>query len=633
MSNQAIIWLVFLLLQCLTVSGQYELSTIPKELLSRANATIRDDHRTFHLKKPGELIETGFRAITIHNSAGEEYRDIYFYYNKASKIKKIKGELLDSQGNRIGKFDLKDFRDLSASDETSMFSDSRVKHHAPRSPSYPYTIYYAYEIHHQQSLAIPIWRPNYAANVSVEKSSYRMITKPDVELRINSKNLSVEPTVEEADKVKIYQWNVENLSASRLEPFSPSRKELSISVEIVPLEFEYYKKKGEASDWASFGLWVNQALLKDKKTLPESTRQQILKLTEDHSTGKEKAKAIYDFLQNKTRYISIQIGLGGLEPVPAQDVDQLGYGDCKGLVNYMQALLDIVDIPSYYCVVEAGSQKMDVDPEFANITDGNHIILCLPFPNDTTWLECTNQTIPFGYLGRFTDDRLVLACTEEGGKIMRTPTYRYSDNLQHRKAHMILDRQGKLTGRIETYFAGAQFENHYENIDRSKLAQIKWLGQRYDINRINFNQVQYQLEKSQTPSLTESLEIDIENFSIINSDNMTIYPNFMNRSSAIPNLRSRNQIVQINRGYTDIDETWIELPDNVLPLITPFDRTLVVPMGHYQFRVSLENGQLKCYRKLEIREGQYPASSYEKLSNFMREIALTDGLKYNLILR
>lgn len=70
-----------------------------------------------------------------------------------------------------------------------------------------------------------------------------------------------------------------------------------------------------------------------------------------------------------------------------------------------------------------------------------------------------------------------------------------------------------------------------------------------------------------------------------------------------------------------------------MPLPPFFGRTPDGPMGHYQFHVSLENGQLKGYRKLEIREGQYPASSYGKLSIYMREIALTDGPKYNLILR
>ena len=101
------------------------------------------------------------------------------------------------------------------------------------------------------------------------------------------------------------------------------------------------------------------------------------------------------------------------------EVDKQNYGDCKALANYMHSLLKTVDIDSWYCVVQAGREhKESLMSDFTSMNQGNHIILCLPFKNDTTWLECTSQTIPFGFLSDFTDDRNVLACTPEGGKFI-----------------------------------------------------------------------------------------------------------------------------------------------------------------------------------------------------------------------
>jgi len=94
----------------------------------------------------------------------------------------------------------------------------------------------------------------------------------------------------------------------------------------------------------------------------------------------KKAKAIYEYVQNNTRYISVQIGLGGWKPISAKEVDDKKYGDCKGLTNYTKALLNLVDIESNYCVVYSGSEIQDISEDFTSM-QGNHVILNIPQEN------------------------------------------------------------------------------------------------------------------------------------------------------------------------------------------------------------------------------------------------------------
>ena len=70
----------------------------------------------------------------------------------------------------------------------------------------------------------------------------------------------------------------------------------------------------------------------------------------------------------------MQEGIGGWKPIAANKVDAVGYGDCKGLVNYTKALLDAVGVKSHYSVVWAGQRKTSVEKNFFSM-QGNHVIL------------------------------------------------------------------------------------------------------------------------------------------------------------------------------------------------------------------------------------------------------------------
>ena len=75
-----------------------------------------------------------------------------------------------------------------------------------------------------------------------------------------------------------------------------------------------------------------------------------------------KAKKIYQYVQDNTRYISVQVGIGGMQPITAKEVDLVKYGDCKGLTNYTKSLLDIVGVKSNYTRLYASaSNQISVD--------------------------------------------------------------------------------------------------------------------------------------------------------------------------------------------------------------------------------------------------------------------------------
>ncbi|UKT65340.1 DUF3857 domain-containing protein [Pedobacter mucosus] len=612
----------------------YDIDLIPSNLKSRANSCIRNEETTIDMRSPDNVMYNVKKAITVFNENGEADARLVLYYDKNTQIKSIKGEVYNSVGKLINKFSQNDFIDVSAADGFSLFVDSRVKHFLPAVNQYPFTVVYNYEIRNKQNLIIPNWNPQPANDVSIEKSTYTFISKPTDQIRIKAQNYIGKPVETIDEKQKKLVWTAANIVAVKEELYSPNLETYQTSIQIAPQQFTYYNHKGNYSNWQELGKWVYNDLLKDRGQLPPVTVQFVKDLVKDEKSDKEKARKIYQYLQEKTRYISVQIGIGGFQPIAANEVDRLGYGDCKALVNYMQSLLKAVEIESLYCVVEAGSEKKSMDPNYASMIQGNHIILCLPLKGDSTWLECTSQKIPFGFLSDFTDDRLVFACTAEGGKILHTPKLTTSNNLQVRNGVMAIDQEGNISGNMTTVFSGAQYDNQENIVGKPFTEQNKMLKATYNIDNINFETIKYAQKKDINPVLTENVSLNIKNYVAVNGNKMFLQVNAFNVKRSIPETKNRVLPVYINRGFTDEDVIIYDLPANVeTNLIRLEDNNFKCAFGEYQSKVTLEGKKLTYYRKFILNDGTFPAEKYNEFSKFINDVNAADYLKLALSLK
>ncbi len=616
------------IITCYSVSGQenYAVSAIPKALLNRAAAVVRNSEMLIEVNSPDDVTYREKKAITILSSAGDDEAEVVLFYNKNRQIKSLKGIVYNEFGLATAKFAEKDFRDMSAVNNFSLYEDDRVKVFRPAQITYPYTVVYEYEIKARQSLFFSAWEPVSSAGVALERSSLRFVCPLTFNLRHKEINYSNRVEENREKDKKIYSWEVKEIPALRTEPFSPDAEKYMTSVKLAPESFAYRGIKGNFSNWTEFGKWMNDNLLKGRDVLPATTVRLVKDLVRDIPDPKSKAKKIYEYMQDKTRYISVQIGIGGFQPYPAADVDRLSYGDCKGLVNYTMALLKAADIESYYCIVNAGSFKKDVAPDFASINDGNHIILCLPFRNDTTWLECTDKHIPFGFLGYFTDDRLVLACTPDGGKILHTPKFSASENRQIRKATFKLSENGDLSGHIKTLFEGTQYDNHDILEGEPFKEQVKHLTEMYPMPDLDIQTLEFKKEKNIKPVTVENISFSSRSYASLSEGRMYLSLNPLNKEKrVVPDSRNRSNPVYINRGYLDEDEYIFDLPEKLKVEFNPRNTIINKPFGKYSATVTVNGGKVTYHRVMQLNEGTYPKEQYPDLVKFYQDIAEADN--------
>ena len=406
--------------------SDYVLALLEPELTKKANSILLREDMQIDIPDQKTIIFKNHRTVMVLNKAGIADVQAYVGYDESRKVKSVEAVVYDALGKEIEKFRKKDFLDMSAVDGGTLYSDDRVllMNYTPR--SYPFTIEFTYEVQSDNTAFIPAWYLHTSDYCSIGNRTLEIRYQPSLDLR--SKVYDPEGVMNITEQEGLFKIQVENIPSIEKEPYGPILEEMVPNVKFALTRFNLEGIQGEASDWSAFGAWEYEHLLKGLDEIPEETRSQIAQLVADAPTQKEKVKRIYQYVQDNTRYISVQLGIGGLRPYPASEVEEMGYGDCKGLTNYTMALLRTAGIKAYYAEVWAGKEKRDIDPEFASI-QGNHVILNVPLEEEEIWLECTSQTMPFNFLGDFTDDRYVLLLTPDGGVMKRTPKYAEQENV------------------------------------------------------------------------------------------------------------------------------------------------------------------------------------------------------------
>jgi hypothetical protein len=607
--------------------NEYSAFLIPSSLKENANAVVRDNSIEITIGGVDRMLVKKREVVTVLNKLGKVDARIVEGYDNDTKITNLSAIIYDAFGNQIKKYKERDFIDVSAVSGGTLYSDSRVKYVDYTPISYPYTLVFESEYKTSTTGFIPSWFPINGYHISVEKSKFLLKNPKGIKWRrkeTNFEGFDIDKISSDTET----SYLAKNEKALKYEENSTSYRDMLPKATVALNRFSLKGILGNYSNWKEFGFWMNSKLLNGRNSLEESTKIKIKNLVKGVENPIERAKIVYQFMQNKTRYISVQVGIGGWEPISAKQVDKVGYGDCKGLTNYTKALLDIAGVTSYYTVVYA-DEKRNLDKDFSSI-QGNHVILNIPNKEKDIWLECTNQTMPFGFLGDFTDDRDVLVVMPEGGVIKRTTRYKDIENFQKTDATVQLRKDGSLTATLKRVSKGLQYDDKQGLISLTEEDLIK----RYKSNvwsynnNLEVNSVAIENDKENV-IFTEDLSVSIKNYAAINQGEYLFRVNIFNKIGYVPKrYRTRKLPLKISQGYKDIDDLIIKIPDGYSLNNLPETKELSTEFGTYKITFTkVDDATFKYQKSMVIKEGVYPKEAYKLYRSFRRSIAKYENLR------
>ncbi|RPD43266.1 DUF3857 domain-containing protein [Chitinophaga barathri] len=626
---------LLLLISVTALAGdpEYPVSAIPPALLKNADVVQRLEEVTMKLHDIKDVRLTHRIVMTILNEKGEKYSGFSTWYDKERSITEFRGALYDASGKQLRKLKQSEVRDASGVSDNNLYDDSRVKSHDFYYKVYPYTIEYEVEYRERGSANFAPWVPQGTDNYAVEQSRLSVTVPADYDLRYRQFNYNGQPLQVPGKGDKTFVWEVKDIPAQKAETLASPWRTRSVMVYLAPSDFAYGSYTGKMKTWEDFGTFLG-VLNGGRDVLPDKIKTTVHQLTDNVQDPREKVRVLYEYMQQNTRYISVQLGIGGWQTFDAAYVANNRYGDCKALSNYMFSLLKEAGIRSHCALVKAGEGETDFIEDFA-ANQFNHMILCVPMAKDTVWLECTSQIQPAGYLGDFTDGRPVLLVTENGGKLVRTPVYTLDQNLRAGKVKATVDEDGNLTGTSATLFTGPR-QDWYHSLITSVSAekQLDILKEKLNLSSYDIRKFHYtpHPQARPVPEMTEDLEITVPNYASVSGKRFFIVPNVLNRNTLkLTQDEARKADIWLRTPTRDVDTVEILIPNGYTPESVFQPVKVESRFGMYQASVKVEGNKITYFRTLELRAGQYPAKDYSALEEFLNMIYKTDRNRVILV--
>ena len=570
------------------------------------------------------------RVYRLLNERASDMAQFAVACSKWDKLTDFNGQVTDATGKEIRKFKKSE---LKRSDLSANFADDYYTlslDYTP--PSYPITIEFNWVSEaNNGNFGFPSFAPAETYNTQVEHASYVLTAPADMACRYLCRNTASQVTQSTSSDGRIrYEAHMDNLPAIDSEPYSPPAGEILPQILWAPGKFEFHGMAGDMSTWQSLGAW-NQSLRTGRLDLTPEFKAQLHAMTDTCRTDRSKVEVIYNYLARTTRYVSIQLGIGGWQPFPASEVCRTGFGDCKGLTNYLCAMLDEVGIPANYVVI--GNDRRHLVTEFPS-NQFNHAIAQVPLPGDTLWLECTASAfIPLGYVHESIAGKDALLIDDNGGHLVKLPAYTPEQNVSYNKAHVTLQDDGSAKVDVNMRYECRQYEDMLPMVSRTEQQRRDAMLKAINLSAVTLGDFTFAEHKQSyaTPHIDVAMQLETRKLANITGSRMFVPVGLFHKVNVPRELQQRVKPVNIDYGYVDIDTLVVTIPEGYVIEALPQAVNEVTPLGELSQTFEANDNTVTIVTRHLMRDGRYPATDYATLRNL--KTAVKKAYEQRFVLR
>jgi tetratricopeptide (TPR) repeat protein len=197
--------------------------------------------------------------------------------------------------------------------------------------------------------------------------------------------------------------------------------------------------------WADVAAWYAK-LESDRRVPTAEIRAQADAIVKDQQTDEGKAQALYYWVSQNIRYVSLSFGVGRYQPHFAAQVLANRYGDCKDKTTLLEAMLAAEGVQAQAVLVNG---REEINPDVPNPFEFDHAITFLKVGSKETWLDTTLGVGPYGYLLPQLRGKQALVVRPNSTGLQQAPTDFPFAVEYHLKVGGTVDASGTLEATVE----------------------------------------------------------------------------------------------------------------------------------------------------------------------------------------
>jgi transglutaminase-like putative cysteine protease len=268
---------------------------------------------------------------------------------------------------------------------------------------------------------------------TVRRSRYIVDVPEGYLLREADHHLKVQPRVTHANGRVVREWSTHDLEHIEPELFADPDS----------ADFLQHFANSGPNTWADIGKWY-AGLAKDRYAVDDSVMAAAREATADAHTSQEKIEALYRWIAQDFRYISISLGDGGYQPRMPAEVVRTRSGDCKDKATLFVALARKMGFEADPVLL---SSSGGVEESLPSARQFDHEIAALRQDGKWTFLDLTAEVVPFGQIPPSYQGEFGLVVFDDGSvKEVTFPETTPTENVRDVKLNGEIHADGSLSG-------------------------------------------------------------------------------------------------------------------------------------------------------------------------------------------